>query len=457
MEINFLGRWLVELLFIKENFMASCIKNNKYYFILAFFLLIFSFFISYNMIFSITSLLIVLVIGIAFKLPDKIFLFAVLLFASPIDNISQTLGGFVTVVFLHKALILIGVLIYMFSHGIKKKISYMPIWSTFLIFIFSLTLSTNVQGYKISDLVTATFGYILGWIFFYVNWDDAIKYLYVIAILPIISVILGIVLNVVHVWDFFQNIDSIRLQGASIPPHLAMLGLVGMVSALTLYYIGDLKKQKLYMFIVLIDFIIIMGTITRGAIIGTIIIMILVVGDYIKKSHAKNANLTFEILIIVIALSVVLVVFGALILFRSEGSGGTLNTSGRTDAWTYYLNIGSANRLFGVGFGAIKTITGVDINNSFTAAHNEYLRFFVESGIVGLSLTIISFIKIFRAILKQNIIEYPKFLIPAFMLAFLIFAFTDNTISAVEFWVLFCWYMGLVYDNKHLYNEELFI
>jgi len=45
-------------------------------------------------------------------------------------------------------------------------------------------------------------------------------------------------------------------------------------------------------------------------------------------------------------------------------------------------------------------------------------------------------------------------LLKAFIIAFAIFSTTDNTISATQFWVPFCWYLGLVYKSK---KEELSI
>ena len=145
-------------------------------------------------------------------------------------------------------------------------------------------------------------------------------------------------------------------------------------------------------------------------------------------------------------------IFASQIILRSISGGGGLNTSGRFEAWSYYLNAGKSNRVFGLGLGAIKIIEGVDVNNSFTAAHNEYLRFFVETGAVGFLLIFISFITVFYKLLKNNILKNKKFLLMALIVAFVVFSATDNTISAVQFWVPFCWYLGLIYEEK---NEEL--
>ena len=54
----------------------------------------------------------------------------------------------------------------------------------------------------------------------------------------------------------------------------------------------------------------------------------------------------------------------------------------------------------------------------------------------------------FRKLLKHNILGDWKFLIPVSIIVFAIASFTDNTISAEYYWIPFCLYLGLIYDEN---------
>jgi O-antigen ligase len=391
-----------------------------------------------------------IIVGINF--PEAILVSSIMLLTATFSYEVFNISALPSLTFMHKALILAGAGFYTLKNGVKKKITYFPLAVILLCLLFSFTFSSRLTNYKTMDLITAFFGFFIGWFIFYIDWKQKLKYIFYISLMPIISLINGCILYFFKLWNPIQYIDTYRLQGGNIPPHLAMLGLVGMTAALTLYYKGKKNLKKLYLIIAFADFVIIMATVTRGAIIGAIIIISFFILDYIKESIKKHDYLTFETIIVLVIFTLIVLIFASQIILRSINGGGGLNTSGRFEAWNYYLNAGKANRVFGIGLGAIKTIEGVDVNNSFTAAHNEYLRFFVETGAVGFVLIFSSFIAIFYKLMKNNILGNKKFLLMAFIAAFVVFSATDNTISAVQFWVPFCWYLGLVYENN---SEEM--
>lgn len=418
--------------------------NNKII-LAAIVLLLYAIEINYNPILSTVVILLLFILIVGFNFPNIILVTSIMLLAATLSGDGFSIPGLPSVIFMHKALILLGAGFYTLKNGLKKNITYLPLVSLSLCFIFSLIFPSKLPNYKNMDLVTAFFGLFLGWFIFYIDWRDKLKYIFYISIMPIFSLINGIILWLLNLWNPILHIDSYRLQGANIPPHLAMLGLVGLAGGLTLYYA---TAKKVYLFISFIDFFIIMATVTRGAIIGATIIVFLFIIDFAKSNFRKYNHLTLEVIIILLVFSMIILIFASQIIIRSTSSAGGVNTSGRLEAWKVYLDVGKNNRLFGLGLGAVKTIEGVDVNNSFTAAHNEYLRFFVETGFVGFILIFGSFVRVFAEIFKNNMLENKKYLLIGFTLAFIIFSATDNTISAVQFWVPFCWYLGLIYDNK---------
>lgn len=118
---------------------------------------------------------------------------------------------------------------------------------------------------------------------------------------------------------------------------------------------------------------------------------------------------------------------------------GTAYLSGiwRIELWTRVLHIISDSNiikfLFGYGVGSSHSLLG-------HVPHNEYLRIFLEQGLIGFILIMIFFVIIwFRINSKYRYL----------LLMFAIFSFTENNISNFLFMSLFIFFIGSVQVRKN--------
>lgn len=83
----------------------------------------------------------------------------------------------------------------------------------------------------------------------------------------------------------------------------------------------------------------------------------------------------------------------------------------------------------------------------FVVPHNEYIRFYFDGGYIGAILLMFSllavFILVYRALASPI---KPYYLL--FIAAFLIYSFSDNTLSTVQFIIPFCWYLNCLYRSS---------
>ena len=122
----------------------------------------------------------------------------------------------------------------------------------------------------------ATVSYCVPFLFFFVNWRrlNLRKGLEFLAALPAVCLIAGVVLQVAGVRGLpnpaplpgiYQIDDGVpRLQGASIPAHLALLALVGLASALCLAASPNVARSHRIHLWVGLNFVILMATVTRA-------------------------------------------------------------------------------------------------------------------------------------------------------------------------------------------------
>jgi teichuronic acid biosynthesis protein TuaE len=227
-----------------------------------------------------------------------------------------------------------------------------------------------------------------------------------------------------------------------------------MLSATTLYYIVDEKRKRFYLVTMIINLFIVIGTVTRIQIIGAIIIVVSFVFKYLKEQLKQNKSIGLKVVCIFVIFVIMCGLLGTQVTKRNNAIHENIgiNTSGRMEVWKVYWDISSINRKFGLGLGSVKAIQYKQYNNIylkyFTVPHNEYLKFIIELGIIGFILIMLSFILVFRKLLKHNILGDWKFLIPVAIIVFAIASFTDNTISAEYYWIPFCLYIGLIYDEN---------
>jgi hypothetical protein len=314
-------------------------------------------------------------------------------------------------------------------------------------------------------LARATVSYCLPFLFFFINWRrlnlrTGLEY---VAILPSVCLIAGVILQVAGVKGLpnraplpgiYQIDDGVpRLQGASIPPQLAMLALVGLAAALCLAASPNAGRRFRIHLWVALNIVILMATVTRAevavglALVVTYIVYALV-PNRVQTSHARRTTW----LITAIAVAGCAIAAPALIR-RTIGSSweATFNTSGRKFVWEFFQGFVAEDPLTGKGLGfstvAVKLYLSDYVSESFRqtfrAPHNEYLRFLVEGGIffaLGLLLVIISAFVIAARAQRGEI----RTLVVVFALGTMALSFVDNTFATVQFSVLLVTLLGLL-------------
>ena len=95
----------------------------------------------------------------------------------------------------------------------------------------------------------------------------------------------------------------------------------------------------------------------------------------------------------------------------------------------------------------METLTDNINLRAFTAAHNEYIRIYFESGICGIIIMLIIITYIFYSILKNRNTDNIDYLL-MILIAFLIYAFTDNCITNFRFWIPFMTVISVVGTYK---------
>jgi O-antigen ligase len=127
---------------------------------------------------------------------------------------------------------------------------------------------------------------------------------------------------------------------------------------------------------------------------------------------------------------------------RQTGTG--IDLSGRTEAWSFFLKGVKESPLTGRGLGAVTVANDGSLYEGFVVPHNEYIRFYYDTGYIGCILLFLSLLVLFGMIYRV-IPQRIKIYYVAFILAFFLYSLSDNTLSTVQFIIPFCWYLNSLY------------
>jgi hypothetical protein len=310
-------------------------------------------------------------------------------------------------------------------------------------------------------IARAAAGYLLPFLFFFVNWRTLSlqRGLGFLTKLPLLCLVLGLVLQVAGVnlpgggpLPGIYRIDYSgvpRLQGASLPVHLAMITLIGLVSALCLLASPNIGKGSRARLWVILDFAILMGTVTRAEIAVGVALMVAFASQAVRRDRLPTVRARRAAWLIAAIAMAGLAIAVPVILKRNAGNSyeGVFNTSGRIYAWQFFKGFIAESPLTGKGLGfssiAVKLYSPPHVQKNFTAPHNEYIHLCVDGGIffaVGLFLIVISaFIMAARA--QTGAV---RALVVVFAVGTMFLSYLDNTFSTPQFTVLLVIFLGLL-------------
>lgn len=304
--------------------------------------------------------------------------------------------------------------------------------------------------------ITAFLGFNLGLLIFYLNTDK--KYLIaLLKLLPIITIFLRFVLVSFNINDLFRNEFGIyRLQGLLSPAHLAFLtfNLIFFIS-----YELFKKFSVRNLLYLIIYFVIVFLTNSRMALLLSSVLLfyalIIIVFDKRISIHFRYLILFF----LVFGSSIVIFkVYNSLwerTFSHSDVQAG-INTSGRAEIWLYYLSKIDNYNWFGLGTGSVKGIDTSSLTNPVKNVHNEYIRVYVENGIVGVAIFFIGLIIHFKQVgkrLQENLQLKKLFYLYAFLI--LVYSFTDNYFSTISSWYSYCIIVSVIYA-KHPFIKKTY-
>jgi O-antigen ligase len=305
-----------------------------------------------------------------------------------------------------------------------------------------------------SIAVKAFIGLSLPFVLLLINWKKEVaeKQIRIITLLPLISIMIGIVLQAAHLHDFL-NIEftgAVRVQGANIPPHLAMLAFIGV--AISFIEIKRSPQYTRYYYIMLgLNFIILVGTGTRGPILALVPMLLYYFYD-ISRQYFKGKT---KYLIPLLCSLMVIAAAGYLQIdnlkkrsFERQTDEG-IDLSGRAEAWQYFLNLAKDSPYAGRGLGAVTVANDGSLYSGFVVPHNEYIRFYYDGGYFGGILLLLSLLAVFIMVYRVLAPKVKPYY-ALFILAFMIYSFSDNTLSTVQFIIPFCWYLNCLYRASQL-------
>lgn len=249
------------------------------------------------------------------------------------------------------------------------------------------------------------------------------------ALAPLFSVFIGFIYYLLGVRDLFSVEFATglgRFQGSLIPAFLSGLSCVGAAASLKLYFGGS--KMHIFIFIINVLFLLLSG----GRMAMAVFVLVSFAILFFSNKIAFKTKVVYIYFFAFLAVLMVWLFFDMLYV-RFAGSGD----SGRELMWDYTIGLARKYSDTGIGFGHQFYSVSDDLVATFSsaAAHNDYLRIYLELGLVGsiLFFFIFSVACFFswRARGMSSIAIGASILCGAFM-----FMLTDNFLSSVAYFPL---------------------
>lgn len=318
----------------------------------------------------------------------------------------------------------------------------MPVFAVIILCLIALFLSDKHPMLAPMAPVITMIGMMAPFLYLAIRWPPEVKeiHLKIIALLPLVSVIGGTIFQAMGLTTLMwaEYTGAIRLQGANIPAHLAFLAFAAF--AVSMIQLKRLPEQMLFYYTMMgINFLIMLMTGTRGPLVASALLVALFVFDMLKRFVKGKSMLIIPLLgfVLIIAVSVALQMDNMMKRSASQSGSDEVNLSGREQAWAFFMEGANESPWFGRGLGAVLVGNDGTLDDSFSVPHNEYIRFYYDSGIVGATILLLAWLIAFRDV-RRGLPRDLRGYCLAFIIGFAIYSFTDNTISTIQIIVPFC-------------------
>ena len=402
---------------------------------------------------AVAAVFFILLLVASLSRPELISYFVLLTTAVSINFLYRGSMFGIEILSLYKLVILMLLVPCILVNGLRFKLSP-PLWAMLALILLTFSFSIWLPEMSTSIAVKAFIGLSLPFVLLLINWKKEVaeKQIRIITLLPLVSMLIGVVLQAANIHSLVavEFTGAVRVQGANIPPHLAMLAFMGVAIAFI-----EIKRSPQYIrfnYIMLgLNFLILVITGTRGPILALVLMVLYYFYDisraFLKGKKKYLLPLLGSLLIITSAVYLQLDNLKKRSFERTTETG--IDLSGRAEAWEYFLNKAAGSPVAGRGLGAVTVANDGTLYGGFVVPHNEYIRFYYDGGYVGAILLLLSLLAVFLMVYRVLLPAVkPYFLL--FIAAFLIYSFTDNTLSTVQFIIPFCWYLNCLYRSSQL-------
>jgi O-antigen ligase len=216
----------------------------------------------------------------------------------------------------------------------------------------------------------------------------------------------------------------------------------------------SLLKKRIYLFFIAVTLIMMLLSGSRGPLLAALLPIALLL-PFLKLRDIQRKIILTSPLIIIVGSKLILSMVERSKMTTFDSDGG-LNLSGREYAWSYFLEKIEGLNLFGGKLGSITKVTeGVKEYNLyvFTVPHNEFIRFYMELGIIGCLLFFLNIILIMSKTYRISSSTTRKFLVTSFIGMFILTLF-DNSLSTLQSSVPFALLLKYIHFNEKLRHEE---
>jgi len=285
-----------------------------------------------------------------------------------------------------------------------------------------------------------------------INTKKRLKIFFGILLFSALSLIFDSIFQLITGADLFLGRPLIhgRLT-ASFKHYNDFAGYLGVLFLISLtFYIFKKGSYKLFFAFIslLLGYCLIMTMSRVGLLSALIAVAVLVIASLFKLQFKETKVIIFNFIIILFILILVLFLGNKMQLklftYRwVDKSQFDFDWQYRLHLWQISLSLFKARPFFGYGLGSFMSVfRKADPMTSFTYAHNCYLQFLVEAGILGL-LSLLSTILIFFKICVSSLLKNNNFLLLGILsgiLAYLIHAGFDTHFYSMQlsdfFWIM---------------------
>ncbi|NHN29937.1 O-antigen ligase family protein [Paenibacillus agricola] len=412
----------------------------------------------YQPILSVLGAAVLLLLAITVHEPARISYPVLLSTAISVNYIINTDLFGIEIISLYKLGILVLLIPCMLQNGIRLKLVY-PILALAAMLFITIFFSDWHPRLSASLSLKAFIGLALPFVFLLIEWkkEMAQRHIQIICLLPLVSVAVGLLLQLAHLYPFLdvEFTGAVRVQGANIAPHLAMLAFLGITIAL-IETKRRPEKAKFFYFTLAANFAVLIATGTRGPILAMLAMIAYYFFDIVREYVKGKAMLIIPLLCSLALLAAAVYVQWDNMTKRSfERQTGTgIDLSGRTEAWAFFLKGVEGSPMTGRGLGSVTVANDGSLYKGFVVPHNEYIRFYYDSGYIGCGLLFLSLLIVFASIYRVLAPSIKVYYL-AFIFGFFLYSFSDNTLSTVQFIIPFCWYLNCLYLQSRLIpNKE---